>query len=102
MRVPSVCLPVACGGKHFLRGAEGGQLPVHQQDGVDDVCRRVQVVVGGDDQPPFRRQGIQQPPQGLAGGGVQAREGLVQQEDMGLLRQGPSQKGPLLLAAGEC
>ena len=36
---------------------------------------------------PFRRQGIQQPSQGLAGGSVQSCEGFVQQEDMGLLRQ---------------
>ena len=57
--------------------------------------------MGGDDQTPFRRQGIQQPSQGLAGGSVQAREGFVQQEDMGLLRQSPRQKGPLLLAAGK-
>ena len=57
--------------------------------------------MGGDHQAAFRRQGIQQVPQGLARGGIQPREGLVQQEDVGLLGQRPRQEGPLLLAAGK-
>lgn len=82
-------------------GAEGDQLAVHQQDGVKNVRRRVQVVMGGDDQPSFRRQGIQQPPQGLAGRGVQPCEGFVQQQDVGFLRQGARQECPLLLPSGK-
>ena len=82
--------------------ADRGRRRRQHHDPVGEVHRLVDVVGDEQHRDPVRRPHVQQQVLELGAGlGVDRRERLVHQQDLGLVRQRPRDRGSLLHAAGE-
>lgn len=88
-------------GEDFGGGAEGDGEVVEEEGLVEEGGGGAEVVMGGDDEAAFLGEFVDEGTEGLGGGLVEAGEGLVEEEDVGFLRDGAGEEGALLLAAGE-
>ena len=68
---------------------------------VEEAGGGVEIVVGGDDEAALLGEVADEFGKGEGGWLVEAGEGLVEEEDVGVLGNSPGKKGTLLLSPGE-
>ena len=89
------------GGEGFGDGAEADEGAVHEENGVEEFGHGFEVVMADKEEAAVGGEVGHDLSQHALGGFVEAGEGFVEQEDMGLLREGAGDVGALALAAAE-